>query len=130
MAKLEQDLHLFTSAGCRVVVVSFGSSMGAENWLEQTKTGLSLYLDPNRKLYSKFGLARSVMKVYNMDTIHYYAQQKAQGRQLPTTLSGLEDDPLQMGGDFTISRDLKLIMSYACSTPSDRPSIQHILSKL
>jgi len=130
VARLEQDLHLFTSADCRVVVVSFGNSEGAQNWLEQTKTCLSLYLDPQRKLYLKFGLARSIKKVWNMNTIHYYAQQKAQGRQLPTALSGVEDDPLQMGGDFTISKDLKLVMSYACKTPSDRPSTQHILSRL
>jgi len=130
VAKVEEELHMFASAGCKVVVVSFGTSQGAQNWLEQTKTGLNLYLDPTRALYSKFGLARSVMKVWNMKTIHYYASQKAQGRQLPTALAGVEDDPLQMGGDFTINRNLELVMSYACKTPSDRPSVQHILSKL
>ena len=37
-----------------------------------------------------------------MTTIHYYASMKAQARQLPSALEGVEDDPLQMGGDFTV----------------------------
>ena len=36
-----------------------------------------------------------------MTTLQYYASMKAQGRQLPTAVEGVEDDPLQMGGDFT-----------------------------
>ena len=45
--------------------------------------------------------SRSVSKVWNMNTIKYYASQKAQGRKLPSAIEGVEDDPLQMGGDFT-----------------------------
>ena len=37
-----------------------------------------------------------------MTTIHYYGSIKAQARQLPAALEGVEDDPLQMGGDFTV----------------------------
>lgn len=36
-----------------------------------------------------------------MTTLQYYGSMKAQGRQLPTAVEGVEDDPLQMGGDFT-----------------------------
>ena len=51
---------------------------GAKNWLDETGTSLSLYLDPERKMYKMFGLSRSVTRVWSMKTIHYYAQQKAQ----------------------------------------------------
>ena len=34
-----------------------------------------------------------------MDNVKYYASKKAQGKPLPS--AGEEDDPLQMGGDFT-----------------------------
>lgn len=130
MARLETDLHKFSNVGCRVVIISFGQEEGAKDWLLQTKTKLHLYLDSDRTLYSKFGLARSVVKVWSMKTIHYYAAQKAQGRNLPSALVGVEDDPLQMGGDFTLDSERKLVMSYPCKNPSDRPSIQHITSKL
>ena len=34
-----------------------------------------------------------------MDNVKYYASKKAQGKPLPS--AGEEDDPLQMGEDFT-----------------------------
>ena len=65
-----------------------------------------------------------------MPTIQFYAEQKAQGRKLPAVLAGVEDDPLQMGGDFTLDANLKLVMSHPSKVPTDRPSIQKILERI
>ena len=75
---------------------------GGLSWLSDTGCQLELYLDPERRLYSRLGLARSVWRVWQMTTIQYYGSVKAQGRQLPAAVEGVEDDPLQMGGDFTV----------------------------
>jgi hypothetical protein len=69
-------------------------------------------------------------KVWNIGTIHFYAEQLSQGRKLPAAISGVEDDPLQMGGDFTLDRNLKLVMSYPSKIPADRPAIDHILKNI
>lgn len=130
MAALQQQLHVFTQARCKVVVLSFGSSQGADAWIEATGCELEVYLDPDRRIYSMLGLERSLHKVWNMDTVHFYAQQKALGRQLPQSIVGVEDDPLQMGGDFTIRRDGRLVLSYPSKTPKDRPSTNQILQNL
>jgi len=121
---------LFDEAGCKVVIVSFGTSQGAESWLRETGTSLDLYLDPDRRVYSLFGLDRSVSKVWRISTIQYYAAQKCQGRKLPQAISGNEDDPLQMGGDFTIDKNLKRVMCHPSSSPTDRPSVEQILQAL
>ena len=42
---------------------------------------------------------RSLSKVWNIGSVRYYAGKKAQGKPLPSIHK--EDDPLQMGGDFT-----------------------------
>ena len=34
--------------------------------------------------------------------MRYYGAQKASGRPLPKAVAGVEDDPLQMGGDFQV----------------------------
>ena len=94
--------------------------------MEETGCSFEFYLDPRRLIYSLFGLERSVAKVWSMSTIQYYAQQKAGGRALPVALADVEDDPLQMGGDFTIDRNLRVVMAYPSKTPKDRPTIQHI----
>ena len=43
------------------------------------------------------------LKVWGISTIHFYAGEVASGRSLPKSQQE-EDDPLQMGGDFTLSR--------------------------
>ena len=45
----------------------------------------------------------TLVKVWGISTIHFYAGEVASGRSLPKSQQE-EDDPLQMGGDFTLSR--------------------------
>lgn len=128
MAGIEEQLELFNKASCKVIVVSFGNMQGASGWLSSTGCSLDMYLDCDRLLYTTLGLHRSVSKVWSMLTLHYYASMKAQGRQLPTAIQGVEDDPLQMGGDFTFrSSDNVLIMAHPSKNPKDRPEISKIL---
>ena len=59
----------------------------------------------------------------------YYAEQTLQ-HPLPKSQEGIEDDVLQMGGDFTIKvKDATLSFSYPSKSPSDRPSIDNIFRK-
>lgn len=112
-------------------MVSFGSRQGAEGWLNSTGCKLDIFLDEERVLYNCLGLQRSVEKVWNMTTINYYSGQVTQGRQLPKALDGVEDDPLQMGGDFSLRcEDGVLVMSHCSTTPKDRPTIEKIMEKL
>jgi len=144
VAGIEEQLTLFTSAGCKVCVVSFGNlqvslvtsnkipdttfTQGAAGWLSSTGCSLDMYLDSERHLYSTMGLHRSVSKVWNMLTLHYYASMLAQGRRLPAAIQGVEDDPLQMGGDFTFRcSDKVLVMTHPSKNPKDRPDIHTIL---
>ena len=56
----------------------------------------------------------------------YYAEQTLL-HPLPKSQEGIEDDVLQMGGDFTIEiKDATLSFSYPSKSPSDRPSIENI----
>jgi len=118
---------MFSEAKTKVVVISFGSKEGAETWLKETSCELEMYLDPKRVVYNHLGLSRSLSKVWNIGSVRYYAGKKAQGKPLPSIHK--EDDPLQMGGDFTFRcSDKSLVMSHPSKTPIDRPSIPEILS--
>jgi len=110
-----------------VVVISFGSLHGAAGWLKDTGCKLKMFLDPDRSLYRALGLPRSVSKVWGISTIHFYAGEVASGRSLPKSQQE-EDDPLQMGGDFTLSRTGHLLLCHPSSNPRDRPSLEQILS--
>ena len=57
---------------------------------------------------------RSLSKVWNIGSVRYYAGKKAQGKPLPSIHK--EDDPLQMGGDFTF----RLVLMSSTSTYSKK----------
>jgi len=120
-------LQEVANAGARVVVVSFGSLQGAAGWLKDTGCKLEMFLDPDRSLYRALGLPRSVSKVWGISTIHFYAGEVASGRTLPKSQQE-EDDPLQMGGDFTLNRTGHLILCHPSSNPRDRPSLEKIIA--
>lgn len=128
MAALEANSDGIHAAGARVLVVSFGSLQGATSWLQDTSCSLDMFLDPDRSLYCGFGLRRSVTKVWSLPTVHYYAGQVATGRALVPLHE--EDDPLQMGGDFTVTREGRLIMAHPSSNPRDRPALSAIMAAI
>jgi len=119
-------LEKVVEAGARVVVVSFGSPQGAAHWLKETDCKLDMFLDQERSLYQAFGLRRSLSKVWNMQMIHTYAEKIVGGEIFPESKQD-DDDPLQMGGDFTLNRSGRIILSHKSSNPYDRPTIQQIL---
>ena len=64
--------------------------------------------------------------VYGKATVAYYGGLKADGKQLHKMFEG--DDPLQMGGDFTVGVEaLELLLVHKSKTPSDRPSVESII---
>ena len=112
-----------------VIVVSFGVKEGAENWLKETQTSFKMILDEDRVLYRHFGMKRSIKSVFNSGVLRVYGERKAQNIELPKAMLGIEDDPLQMGGDFTVNvKNGKVIKLYVSKTPHDRPSIQQIMN--
>jgi len=119
-------LEKVVEAGARAVVISFGSPQGAAHWLKETDCKLDMFLDQERSLYQAFGLRRSLSKVWNMQMIHTYAEKIVGGEIFPESKQD-DDDPLQMGGDFTLNRSGRIILSHKSSNPYDRPTIQQIL---
>ena len=68
--------------------------------------------------------------VWNIKTMCYYGSKVAAGEKLPKTHTDIHDDPHQMGGDFIINKQGKLVMVYKSKMPSDRPPVDLILSRL
>lgn len=101
--------------------------MGAKQWLGVTKCPFEMLCDPKRELYQAFGLGRSISKVWSTSSLTYYAEQKAAGRQLPQSFQDIEDDPHQMGGDFIIDKEGKILLLHCSKNPTDRPSVESLI---
>lgn len=87
-----------------------------------------MLLDTDRSLYRALGLKRSVAKVWTVSSLVYYAEQKLAGRTLLAMLE--EDDPHQLGGDFIVDPNGKLVLVYQSKTSTDRPSTDYLLDFL
>ena len=67
--------------------------------------------------------------MFNHKALQAYGQQKAKGVvALPKTRDGVDDDPVQMGGDFTIDVSNKsMTLAHSSTNPMDRPSLEQFL---
>jgi len=124
-------MTLLSEAGCKVALVSFGTTQASNTWLSETNSQLDMYVDAERTLYKMLGQVRSTSQVYNTDTIKYVAVMNIHGKDLPALIDGDVQDDLQMGGNLTIKCSTgEVIMAYPSAGATDRPSIKQILKKI
>lgn len=127
MAELEAQQNLLDARSVRVLVVSFGSTEGAQLWLEQTGCNFEILLDQPRKIYRSFGLGSSYAKVMKFGCLLQYSEYPAVDRDFPDVPPRLLEDIYQMGGDFLLDKAGKVLLSHPCKNPLDRPTVKDIL---
>ncbi|KAK2883699.1 hypothetical protein Q8A67_017336 [Cirrhinus molitorella] len=120
-------LKLLDAQSLRVLVVSCGSLEGAMFWLDQTGYGFDMLLDAERAVYQAFSLGSSISKVMKFKLMLHYSEILV-NRKLPEVPPQFIGDLFQMGGDFVVDQDGKVIFSYRCKSPVDRPSVTQILA--
>jgi hypothetical protein len=110
-----------------IVIISFTSSIdSARRWKNETQCSFNIYCDRDRRLYQHFGFpSNAYARVWNIQTLDYYVEQKLSGKQLPTKLDQ-NDDPNQMGGDAIITGEGRVIWVYKSKSPTDRPSVKQL----
>lgn len=126
MAQLCQNLDELDQTNTRVLIITFGSLLGAQKWLEETCSPFHLLLDPEKKVYQAYGLERSLLRSWNLRTLWTYVKLLAAGRKW----RGIQGDSAQLGGDFIIDSLGKIHLAYRSYDPTDRPSVQDLLAIL
>ncbi len=124
MAQLRRQKDQFDERNIRIVVVAFVTDDRAYDWLEQTKSPFPFLLDPDRTVYERYGLKRSLLRSWNLPTLWYYAKELLSGKPIKQ----IQGDPNQLGGDFLVGPDGRLKLVYPSDDPTDRPSIEMLLA--
>ena len=138
MKELQSQSAKFAQLNCQIVLVSFGSMIGASKWFVENKINEQVVMitDEKRVLYNYFDLKRSFFKVWNLRTLVYYSEQLLMRRELPKAYKDVEDDVHQMGGNFIIQvqpKDdnlMRLVYCYRSQNPPDRPSASQLIQTL
>lgn len=119
-----------TSTNGKVMVITFGLREGALRWLDDMKCTFPFLIDQHRKLYHFFGLKRSTLKVWGVNSLVFYAEAMVAGRSLPKPYENIHDDPQQMGGNFILDKHGITRFLYPSKTSMDRPEVELLLQEL
>ena len=109
-----------------VLLVSFGAPAVAGVWLEQNCPDFKLLLDPQRAVYGAYGVEHSLLRSWNLRTLRRYVQLMRQGWHW----RGIRGDSAQLGGDYIIGRDGRVLLAHPSHDPTDRPSAESLLEVL
>jgi peroxiredoxin len=126
VAQLRQHSAELEALQTRVVVITFGSSFGAQAWLNETNALFTLLLDPERKAYRAYGLEYSLLRSWSPKVWLEYARLMLSGRKW----RGIQGDSGQLGGDFIVDKDGILRLIHPSHDPSDRPSVEELIDVL
>lgn len=98
MTQLRQYSAELQALKTQVVVISFGSTFGAQAWLDETDARFTLLLDPSRVAYAVYGLEYSLARSWSPKVWLEYARLMLSGRKW----RGIQGDSGQLGGDFIV----------------------------
>ena len=123
MAQVVAHKAQFEAANVQIATISFGTEYWANVWLQETKSPFPFLVDRELASYRAYGLESSVLRAWSPRNLLYYARAKRQGRE---TL-GNRGDTHQLGGDFVVGGNGRLLLAHHSRDPVDRPSLDQLL---
>jgi peroxiredoxin len=107
-----------------VALVTFTRQRNLRGYKRRLDLPYPVLADEDRHCYRDYGLGRApARRAFGPTTLRRYVELMRQGRrpQLP------HEDLLQLGGDFVIGRDGRLVYAFRSRTPDDRPAIDELV---
>lgn len=112
--------------GAELLVVSFSKPASVANYLERYRFPFPVVADPSRDAYKTFALKRaSWKKILRPGVIFRYLKIALRGHW--PRWPARDEDVLQLGGDFVLDRQGRLIYAHPSTEPTDRPTVQELL---
>lgn len=113
-----------------LVMVAFTEPENLPDYQERYDLdSLPIVVDTTRKAYRAFGLGRgSVRRVWGLRMVKRYLEIfRSEGFSDPGRAT---EDTLQLGGDFIVDPEGKLIYAFWGDGPDDRPSVEALVDAL
>jgi hypothetical protein len=117
------------AAGCSVLVVTQARPEQLARYATRYGWRVPLVADPERAAYRAFGLERtSWLTFFRPRVLWGYFRGMLRGYGVKTPYAG--EDVLQLGGDFVLDRERRVVFAYPSIDPTDRPRVPAILTAL
>jgi alkyl hydroperoxide reductase subunit AhpC len=119
-------LNELRARGVNVIAISMSRPETLARYLAARAMPIPMFADPDRRVYAELGLARTSWgKLLRPSIIWKYLKMIARGGKLRPVPTG--EDALQLGGDFLVASDGRILWEYRSSDPTDRPTVDELL---
>lgn len=119
----------FRDAGCEILIVTQASPPLLRLFLNGNPQPFPVVGDPDRVAYRAFGLERtSWLTFLKPSVICGYLRLMLRGVRVKTPNAG--EDVRQLGGDFVLDSDGKVVWRFTSADPTARPSVGELLRVL
>lgn len=112
--------------GGEVLVVSFAQPALVALYERDQGLPFPIVTDPTRAAYREFGLERTSWRALLRGRV-LWRYLRLMLRGLTPQRSNKGADVLQLGGDFVIGEDRRLVYAYRSAEPTDRPPVEELL---
>ena len=117
----------FAARGCSVVVVTPSTADTLARYKVADRWPVPVVGDPDRAVYHAFGLERASWWTFlNPFVLLRYQWAMLRGYLPRPPAHG--EDVLQLGGDFVVSREGKIVFAFRSANPTHRPSVAKLLA--
>lgn len=118
----------FQALGAQILCISAANAQRATWYARDLKLTAPVLLDPDRGVYRAYGLKESLRgSALSPSVWTSYARLLASGRRFPGG-GRPEENPLQMGADFIVGPDGRIVYAYCGSHIADRPDVSTLLA--
>ena len=108
-----------------VVVILFTRQRNLRGYRGRFATPLSVATDETRAVYRAYGLGQgSLWKIWGPKVFLRYAELLVRGKGRVEKPS---EDTSQLGGDFVVGRDGRLLLVFRSKGPDERPSVDELV---
>ena len=111
--------------GAVVVLITFTRPRNLRGFRRRLGLSYPVLADETRAAYRAYGLGRgSWRRVWGVQTLKAYGRLLRAGRRprLPAA------DTLQLGGDFVVDAEGRVVYAYRSAGPDDRPSVDDLVT--
>ncbi|MFO0967914.1 MAG: peroxiredoxin-like family protein [Gemmataceae bacterium] len=115
--------------GARVLVVSFTPPAKVKAYVERKPLPFPVVSDPDMASYRAFALGRARVRSFFRPSVLWRFLKMMFAGWLPRK-PGKGEDLLQLGGDFILDKDQRLVYAHPSTNAADRPSAATLLKEL
>ena len=116
-------------AHVNIAVVTMSKPTGLSAYLAQRPWPFPVWCDPERKAYATLGLARTSWgRILRWGSITRYLGLMWKGWKIRRIPEG--EDPLQLGGNFLLDRQCRLVWAFRSEDATVRPTPAEILQAI